>query len=320
MSEGTAEGAAEGAAERYAGPVIDAHHHLWELGMDRHPWLRPGVRVAHRYGDYEAIKHDYTPERMLAEAEGTGLVATVYMEAEWDPEDPLGETAYVVGLAERSGVPGAMAAQAWLDAPDVARVLEAQAANPLVRSVRHKPGGASSPAEAASGVRSLMSDERWMRGYALLAGHGLHFELQTPWWNLAEAAELAAAHPETLIVVNHSGVVGDREPATLAAWGAAVRTIAAQPNVVVKASGLGVEGMPWTVAANRGIVNELLDVFGADRVMFGSNFPVDGLFGGYAWLLDAYRDIVANRTPAEQRAFFHDTAARVYRPERIPGR
>jgi predicted TIM-barrel fold metal-dependent hydrolase len=300
---------------RYAGPVIDAHHHVWELGLGKHPWLRPGVRVPHRYGDYETIKRDYTPHDLLADAAGTGLVATVYMEAEWDPDDPLGETAYVTELSERTGVPGAMAAQAWLDADDAAAVLAAHAANPIVRSVRHKPGGPTNP--YAAGGRTLMGDPRWRAGYAHLAEHGLHFELQTPWWNLHEANDLAAWAPETLIVVNHSGVITDRDPATVSAWAEAMRRVAARPNIVVKASGLGVEGEPWTVESNRAIVHELLDTFGADRVMWGSNFPVDGMFGGYAELLDGYREILADRTAAEQRAFFHDTAQRIYRPDPI---
>lgn len=305
---------ADTAIPLYQGPIIDAHHHVWDLSLDRHPWLRPGVQVAHRYGDYEAIKHDYLPADFLADSDGRNVVATVYMEAEWDPADPLGETRWVERASQASGVPGAMAAQAWLDAPDAAQVLAAQAASSLVRSVRHKPGGARSPAEAESGVRSLLSDARWQAGYALLARHGLHFELQTPWWNLPEAAGLAARHPETLMVINHAGVVLDHSDQTLRGWSEAMAIAARQPNVVVKVSGLCIDGAGWVPEVNRGIVHELVRLFGADRLMFGSNFPVDRMFIGYAALIDGYRQILAPLDARQQRAFFHDTAARVYRP------
>lgn len=303
---------------RYDGPVVDAHHHLWELGSGRYPWLRPDVLVPHRYGDYSAVKHDYLPADLLRDAVGQHLVATVTMEAEWDPADPVGETEYLDGLAQTTGLPGAMAAQARLDAADVAEVLAAQAAHPAVRSIRHKPGGPSSVAETGSGTRTRMSDPRWRDGYALLASHGLHFELQTPWWNLPEAAVLAADHPDTLVIVNHAGVVLDHHPSTLSGWRTAMAELAQLPNVVVKASGLCVEGVGWDLEVNRGIVLALVELFGADRVLFGSNFPVDGMFTTYAGLLDGLRTILAECSPAEQRAVFHDTADRVYRPAPIP--
>ncbi|OIH96681.1 MULTISPECIES: amidohydrolase [unclassified Curtobacterium] len=301
----------------YRGPVIDAHHHLWDLSDDRYPWLRPDVLVPHRYGDYTAVKHDYRPEDLLRDAAGQHLVATVTMEAEWDPEDPVGETRFLERTASASGVPGAMAAQARLDAEDVAEVLAEQASHPSVRSIRHKPGGPARLEQVGSG-RTRMSDPRWRAGYALLATHGLHFELQTPWWNLYEAAELAADHPETLVVVNHAGVLLDHRSETVAGWRDAVTTVAQLPNVVVKASGLCTEDDGWDPVANREVVGTLVSTFGADRVMFGSNFPVDGMFTTYAAMLDGLRSILADLPDADQRAVFHDTADRVYRPARIP--
>jgi predicted TIM-barrel fold metal-dependent hydrolase len=301
----------------YDGPVIDAHHHLWEPGDGRYPWLEPGVLVPHRYGDYSAAKHDYLPEDLLRDAAGQNLVATVSMEAEWDPADPVSETRYLAGLAERTGLPGAMAVQARLDADDVAEVLAAQVAVPRVRSVRHKPGGASRLADVGPGHRTLMSDDRWRAGYALLAEQGLHFELQTPWWNLHEAAELVTDHPDTLVVLNHGGVLQDHSEATIRGWRAALERVASLQAVVVKASGLCVAGVGWDETANREVLATLLDLFGADRVMFGSNFPVDGIFTTYAGLLDGYRRILAERPAAVQRAVFHDTADRVYHPHHL---
>jgi len=302
-----------GQGQGYDGPVIDAHHHVWDLGQNLYPWLTEGELVAHRYGDYSSIKRDYLPADFLADVAGTPVTASVYMEAEWDPTDPLGETRYVSALSESTGVPGAMAAQAWLDAPDVAETLRQQASASLVRSVRHKPGGPSTLAEVGSRT-TLMSDETWRRGYALLAEHGLHFELQTPWWNLHEAVELARDFPETVLVINHSGVLLDREPSTIAGWTAALEAAAVLPNVVIKASGLCVQGEPWTVDLNRHVVLEMVRIFGADRVMFGSNFPVDGMFTTYADLLEGYREIVSSLSEAEQRAFFFGTAYRLYSP------
>ena len=170
---------------RYDGPIVDAHQHFWEPDRNPHPWLKPGVRIPFRYGNYDAIKRRYLPDDYRRDAAPYDVEQTVYIETEWEPTDPIGETRYASTLPERFGLPNAIVAQAWLDREDVAAVLAGQAAFPLVRSVRHKPGGPTSPGEVGRS-RSLMSDPAWRRGFDLLQRHGLRFDLQTPWWNLDE--------------------------------------------------------------------------------------------------------------------------------------
>ncbi|WP_234774643.1 amidohydrolase family protein [Paraburkholderia tropica] len=294
---------------KYDGPIVDAHQHFWALARRHHPWLAPGVRVPHRYGDYEAIKRDYLPADYRRDAAAHDVVATVYVEAEWDPATPLDETRFITALAREHGLPNAMAAQAWLDAADVAEVLAAQSRFELVRSVRHKPAHAH-----ASSGNTLMSNGRWRDGYAQLAQYGLHFELQTPWHHLREAAALARDFPDTMLIVNHAGVPGNRTASTLHGWREALAPLAARPNTVVKVSGLCEAGQPWSVEANRDVLGTLHELFGAQRLMFGSNFPVDGLFLSLDALIDGFKTLVSAWSAAEQRAFFHDTATRVYRP------
>ncbi|SAL80353.1 amidohydrolase 2 [Caballeronia arvi] len=292
----------------YDGPVIDAHQHFWDLEANQYPWLTGDTLVAHRYGDYSAIKRTYLPADYLRDAAGHDVVGSVYVEAEWNPSDPLGETRYVSQLAASCGRPNAIAAQAWLDRDDANDVLAAQAGFDRVRSVRHKPGNPDGKG------RTLMSDDRWLRGYAALARHGLHFELQAPWTQLHEAACVARDFPETLLIVNHAGVPGDRSPDTLRGWRKAMETLSVLPNVVVKVSGLCERGKPWSVEANQPIVDTLYALFGAERLMFGSNFPVDGMFLSLDGLLSGFAQLVRAWPHAQQRAFFHDTAERVYRP------
>ncbi|WP_295517693.1 amidohydrolase family protein [uncultured Pseudomonas sp.] len=300
-------------AERYSGPIIDAHHHFWEPGRNFHPWLSGAETIPFRYGDYSAIKGDYLPEHYFADAAGHDVVQTVYVETEWDPRDALGETRYVHDLARRYGVPNAMVAQAWLDAGDAAELLAAQAAFERVRSVRHKPGGPARPEEVGS-QRTLMSDERWRQGYAELQRHGLHFDLQTPWWNLDEACRLARDFPATQLILNHTGLPSDRSAAGLAAWRAALARLAEWPNVALKISGLGLAGQPWCAEDNAWIVREAIAIFGPERAMFASNFPVDRLCGSYDTIIGGFKRLVADLPISAQRQLFHDTAQRLYRP------
>ncbi|MDX1376242.1 MAG: amidohydrolase family protein, partial [Burkholderiales bacterium] len=168
-------------------------------------------------------------------------------------------------------------------------------------------------AAVAPGAPGSMGDARWRAGYALLERHGLHFELQTPWWHLAEAVDLARDFPRTQIVLNHAGLPADRSAEGLAGWGAAMRALAACPNVAVKISGLGLPGRPWRVEDNAPIVRAAIETFGVARCMFASNYPVDRLVASYDTIMSGFRVIVADRPAAERRALFHDNAARIYR-------
>lgn len=205
----------------WTGPIVDAHQHFWDPITNDHPWLRSDVMIPFRYGDYSAIKRPYLPDDYRKDATGHTICETVYVETEWNPHTPLDETRYASGLSAGYHLPNAVVAQAWLDRDDAVTVVAGQAAFPLVRSIRHKPKGPMSPEEVGR-TRTLMSDERWRRGYTLLERHGLHFDLQTPWWNLDEAITLARDFPRTLIILNHAGLPADRSANGLASWRAAM--------------------------------------------------------------------------------------------------
>ena len=301
----------EGAMARYDGPIVDAHQHFWEPDRNPHPWLRRACRSRSATATTAPSSAATCPTITGATQAPYRIVQTVYVETEWDPADPIGETRYAATLPERFGLPSAIVAQAWLDRDDVAEVLAGQAAFALVRSVRHKPGGPASPADVGRS-RSLMSDPAWRRGFARLAAHGLRFDLQTPWWNLDEAVALARDFPATAIILNHAGLPSERDPASLAGWRAAMARFAACPNAFVKVSGLGRTGRPWTAESNGSIVRTAVELFGAERAMFGSNFPVDSLCATLTEILDGMTTITAPLSPAEQEAFFAGTARRVY--------
>jgi len=295
-------------------PIIDPHHHFWDLTRNYHPWLHDEPMIPFRYGDYSPLRaRNFLPEDYRRVSTGHHVVATVTVEGEWDPRDPVGETRWISELAGREGMPAAHVAQAWLDRDDAAEVLAAQAAFALVRGVRHKPRAAASPEAAQPGAPGSMGDPRWQAGFAQLADHGLHFELQTPWWHLGEAVSLAERFPAVPIVLNHTGLPADRSPGGLAGWRKAMGLLASVPHVSVKISGLGLPGQPWRLEDNRPIIRDTIELFGVERCLFASNFPVDGLCVDFDTLYRGYKASVADCSVAEQRALFHDNAARVYR-------
>jgi len=137
--------------------------------------------------------------------------------------------------------------------------------------------------------------------------------LRVPYWHLAEAAEVIHAHPEISVVLNHTGFPWDRTPTGLHAWEQAMRIIAREPNVWLKVSEFGLKDQPWHYADNRRIVRTALDIFGIERCMFASNFPVSSLRVDYNTLVCSVADMISDYTPSQQRAFFVENAAQFYR-------
>jgi predicted TIM-barrel fold metal-dependent hydrolase len=289
--------------------IVDAHQHFWDPERNYYPWLCDEPPILFRYGDYRRIRRTYLPPAYLADAAPIRVAGSVYVEAEWNPADPIGEMRYIEGVRREHGLPSVAVAQAWLDADDAPAVLEQQAAFEFVRSVRHKPRANRTPADSAPGG---MTDPGWRAGYARLAPLGLRFDLQTPWWHLGEAVRLAADFPGTQIILNHTGLPADRSAEGIAGWTRAMAALAGCPNVAVKISGIGQPGQPWTVAANRAIVLTTIDLFGVERCMFASNFPVDSVCADFGTIFNGFAEIVRDLAPAEQRALFHDNARRLY--------
>lgn len=296
----------------YTGSIIDAHQHFWQPESNNYPWLTKDCLIPFRYGDYSSIKRRYLPDNYLTDAGRHKIVASVYMEAEWRPDQPLAETRYIHQIASQYHYPNAMIAQAWLNQPDIASMLAAQAAWPLVRGVRHKPTATQSLQAVQHEQRSLMCDDQWRQGYALLEKHHLHFELQTPWWYLNEARELAYDFPNTLIIINHCGLPADRSPTGLTAWHKAMAYLANAENIAVKISGLGQANETWTVDNNRWIVTETIAMFGSERCMFASNFPVDSLCVHLSNLWHGFKIIVSHLPESAQVALFFTNAQRIY--------
>jgi predicted TIM-barrel fold metal-dependent hydrolase len=201
---------------------------------------------------------------------------------------------FIAEVRKPGGFPTVAIAQAWLDRSDCPRILEAQARHPFVRGIRHKP------------KPGMMSDATWQQGYARLAPLKLHFELQAPWSQLEEAARLAADFPETAIVLNHTGLPYVDQ---LGGWRSAMATLAQRPNVAVKISGLG------NMQDKREVVLDAIELFGTDRAMFASNFPVDSLRHTFTEIFSGFDSITRGFSEAERRALFHDNAVRIYRME-----
>lgn len=298
-------------------PIIDAHHHFWDLSLGAQPWLVDAPVGEFRYGDYSAIRNrNFLRDDYARVTAGFDVVGTVTMEAEWDEARLVEETRWTHALhAADPRFPTAHIARTFLHHASAPEELAAQAQFKFVRGIRHKPTAARSPNRVDRSAPGSMSDPAWRRGYAALHPKGLHFELQTPWWHVDDLLDLVAAFPETPVVINHSFLPADRSAEGLAGWRAAIRRAASAPRVAMKISGIGLPDRPWTLADNRAIIRDLIEAFGVDRCLFASNFPVDGICGSFATIYDGFFDATADLPRADRVKMFHDNAVRIYRLE-----
>ncbi|MFW8635611.1 amidohydrolase family protein [Cribrihabitans pelagius] len=285
---------------------IDAHHHLWDLKAVHYPWLM--AKGADRFfGNPAPIQRDYLLEEFRAEAAAEGIAASVHIQV--GAEDALAEARWVQAVAdENPDWPLAQVVFCDLTAPDLAAQLDAFQALPTVRGVRQIVGRAPGE-DARTGTNALLDDPRFLAGLQEAGRRGLSFDLQLIPELMEKTARVLAQAPQTRVALCHAGSPHDRSTEGLRAWAAQLKHLSRLPQAACKLSGLGMFEHNWTAASIRPIVGTCLAQFGAERVMFGSNFPVDKLYSDYRTLAQACRELVPEEA---HRAVFRGTAARFY--------
>ena len=284
---------------------VDAHHHLWDLIAVQYPWLmEDAVRF---FGDPTPIRRNYLLAEFSGDAGAQGIGASVHIQV--GAADEMAEAVWVDGVASVAA-DWAMVQVVFCDLTDadVAAQLDAFGALNSVVGVRQIVGRAPEE-DAKSGTNDLLDDPAFVEGLRLAAARGFSFDLQLIPELMPRMAQIIAQVPELRVVLCHAGSPYDRTAEGIAKWAENLRHLSALPNVWCKLSGLGMFDHDWTAAKIAPIVGHVLGHFGADRVMFGSNFPVDSLSSDYQTLMQAYRELVPE---TDHDAVFGETATAFY--------
>jgi L-fuconolactonase len=281
--------------------VIDAHHHVWDLTVRDQPWIaQPGM---------DAIRRTFTVDDLRPATRAAGVDATVVVQTVTVPE----ETPELLALADADPLIAGVVGWTDLTSPAVADELARLAGGPgggRLASVRHQVQSEPDP--------DWLRRPDVIRGLRAVAAAGLAYDLVILPHQLPAASYAAVAVPGLTLVLDHAAkppfASGD-----LKSWAAAVRDFAALPNTTCKLSGLVTEaprGAPLSQSPAQAlavVADVVLDAFGADRVMFGSDWPVCLLASDYAGVMALARSLTAGLSPAERAAVFGGTAARAYR-------
>jgi len=273
--------------------TVDAHLHVWDLERSEYPWLTPELGPLHA---------TFTPEQARGELDAAGVGTAVLVQA----EDSERDTELMLEAADRHGWIAGVVGWVQLDDPALAEdQLDRRQAHPRFRGVRHLVHD-----DPRDDFLRLPEVRRSLR---LLARRGVPFDVPDAWpRHLAATAELAGAVEDLRIVVDHLGKPpfggDDWDP-----WRATLAEVAARPNTVAKVSGLQVPGRPFTPAEVRPAWETALELFGPARLMWGSDWPLTVLTGGYGTAWETMSPLVAELGPGEQSAILAGTATAVYR-------
>ena len=335
-------------------PIVDPHHHLWDLRPLLPAFPEP------RHGFLEAIAGAayYTFDALQADLQsGHRIVGTVFMEcgafydaSRGEAMKPVGEVEFVNGVAAQgaSGLYGegrpcaAIVGHADLTLGDAVRpVIEAlvAAGNGRFKGIRHSAAWDADPEVLGPpfhGAEGLYGSDAFRQGFAAYAEYGLSFDAWLLEPQLGDLLELVRAFPGQQFVLDHCGT-----PLNIASyrgklhenfdrWRRSIHALADCPNVAVKLGGLAMAfcGMPEEGPARgcgsehlaglwRPYVETCIDAFGAERAMFESNYPVDRWGASYPVLWNAFKRLAHNASADEKRALFAGTAARIYDIEHV---
>lgn len=274
--------------------IIDTHQHLWDTANLEYPWL----------ADFDLLKKRYTPQDYRKAIGDLNVVSSVHVEGDSSETQVVQEVEWLTDIAQKDGMIGAIAAAAPLEKPNAEVVLEQLAAFELVVAVRRM-------AWHLTDAQFYASPEL-IAGVKLLPKFNLSFELCAKYAQLPAAIELVKATPEVRHAVNHCGGPnikdGEFDP-----WATHMRELAAFENVHCKVSGIvTMASENWHPAELKPYILNLVEAFGYERLMFGSDWPVCTLAATYREWVDALLYAVDDATDAEKDCLFYENALKFY--------
>ena len=274
---------------------IDSHQHFWRVSRGDYFWMSPDVEVLYR---------DYGPEDLQPLLARHDIGRTILVQA----APSVAETEFMLEIA--AAAPFVAGVVGWVEFtdPDTAKTIERLAANPLIVGFRPM-------------VQDISDDDWLLRpdltaAFRTLVEQGLVFDALVLPRHLSRLLVLADRHPDLAIVIDHGAKPIIRE-GLLDPWRADMAAMAARPNTVCKLSGLVTEVRAgWAVDDLRPYVDHLLKVFGPERLLWGSDWPVVNMAGGYDRWREAALELLADLSDVERGAVFGGNAARIYLRER----
>ena len=282
---------------------VDPHVHFYDMSHptlyyghwqpdEDHPVLGSQTRVLGN--------RNYLPEDFLTETSPHGTQKTVHVQAAIGSEDSVEETKWLEQAFLRCGTPNAIVGYVDLRGSDAEKEINRHMEYPHFRGVRDFSHG------------DYLTNGQFIKGFALLGRYGLVSSIAAEHQDMGKLASLARRFPDVTIVVDHAGLPQKRTAEYFQEWKAGMAEVSRIDNVVCKISGLGMADNEWSVESIRPYVESCIELFGCERSLFASNWPIDSLWSSYGKLLEAYVGITRSFSNSEKEQLFALNAEQIY--------
>ena len=289
-------------------PIVDTHVHFWDLRNPRENldwvWLPAGLDhpILGNIDNIKSLRYDI--EGVWAEARFADVEAFVHVQAAIGSKDPVEETRWLEEMRAQTDVPFSIVGHVDLTTSDAARQIdEHQEASPVFAGARDF---AVEPALVEGNLDALDS------GLRALTARGLLLDMDCEWMNMPAGLELARRYPDLSIVLEHIGFPRSRDDEYFASWASSIRELAQATNVTCKVSGLAMTDPRFTKESLEPWVMTCLEAFGPDRIVVGSNWPIDRLYSSYDVIMNLYREYMSSYSEEDQAKMLAGNARELY--------
>ena len=297
-------------------PIVDAHHHLWDLNNEhtKYSWLMVTEGEAF-FGDYAAIRKSYLVEDYIKDAQNQNLIKSVHVQAEHDDDKPINETAWLQSLADNhsSKLPNAIVAFADFSKDNIVEILDGHQEYKNTRGIRQILSFNKEEPKYSHASEDFMKNTTWVENFKNIRNRNLSFDIQIYKHQMQDAADLANKYDDVLFILNHTGEPCYQTEEYIQSWEENMKKLAKCENVAAKISGLGMFDPQWTIDSTRIFVEKTIQIFGIDRCMFASNFPVDKIFNTFDNYWESFKEITKNYSENDKKLLFSSNAEKFYR-------
>jgi len=296
--------------------IVDAHHHLWDLNNadTKYSWLMVTEGEAF-FGDYAAIRKSYLLEDYIEDAKNQNIIKSVHVQAEHDDDKPVNETAWLQNLADTqsSKLPNAIVAFADFSKNNVSEILDAHQEYRNTRGIRQILSYNKDEPKYSHATEDFMKNSSWVENFKHIRNRNLSFDIQIYKHQMEDAVNLANKYNDVLFILNHTGEPCYQSKEYIESWEQNMKKLAKCENVVAKISGLGMFDPNWTIDSTRIFVEKTIQIFGIERCMFASNFPVDKIFNTFDTYWNSFKEITKNYSENDKKLLFSSNAEKYYR-------
>tara|TARA_B100000586_G_scaffold173143_1_gene126398 strand:+ start:2371 stop:3240 length:870 start_codon:yes stop_codon:yes gene_type:complete len=280
---------------------IDTHHHLWDLEKFEYAWLmKNDPEEEEVLGDYADIRKTYLVTDFINDLKGSNVAKSVHLQANYSGPDNVEETEWISEASDKYEFPHGIVAFTDLMSDSAEAELDRHCEYSKMKGVRTFYTG------------EQLLDKKFGKGLSALEKRGLIYDLHALKDDMEYALNMANDNSNLQIILGHAGLPLERSKEYFDDWKKSLSVLSNADNVVIKISGLGMVDHNWDTSSIEPWVLSCIEIFGVDRCMFGTNWPVDSLYSSYKELIDSYKEIISKFSLSEQQKLFSKNAEKYY--------